>query len=133
MKRALRSPTGWDYQFGQDQGVIHQIQERGLCVNVVKRVGGLQAPVERVVHHSRWQSVETSEVRQRAPSTLRREQHNTLNESLNLRLLRLSVIKVDPGYLHYKCVDYIVLWQEPVRHLLFRHRGCELEAFQELL
>lgn len=102
-----------------------------MCVNVVKRVGGLQAPVERVVHHSRWQSVETSEVCQRAPSTLRREQHNTLNESLNL--LRVSVLKVDPGYLHYICVDYIVLWQEPVRHLLFCHRRCELEALQELL
>lgn len=81
----LSSLAGGDYQFGQDERVIHQIQQRGLRVNVVKRVGGLQAPVERVVHHSGGQRVETSEVCQKAPSALRRQQQqhtHTQNESL---------------------------------------------------
>ena len=41
IESALSSLAGWGYQFGQDERVIHQIQERGLRVNVVKRVGSL--------------------------------------------------------------------------------------------
>lgn len=53
-------------------------------MNVVKRVSSLQAPMERVVHHGRGQSVETSEICQHTTSTLRRERHDcTLNRRTN--------------------------------------------------
>ena len=33
-------------------------------------------------------------------------------------------------YLHHVCVYDVLLWQEPVDHLLLAHRGRQLEAAQ---
>lgn len=48
-------------------------------MNVVKRVSSLQAPMERVMHHSRGQSVETSEICENATSTLREIKTRTMS------------------------------------------------------
>lgn len=90
--------------------------------------------MERVVHNGRGQSVETSEVRQNTPSTLRRERHNnSLQRRINWQAVSILMIETDSRYLYNICVNYVVLWQEPVSHLLFSHRRCKLETFQVFL
>lgn len=50
------------YQFGQYEGIVHQVDEGSLCVDVVKGVSRLETLVLWVVHYCRGEGVETGEV-----------------------------------------------------------------------
>lgn len=90
--------------------------------------------MERVVHHGRGQSVETSEICQHTTGTLRRVKHdNALKRRTNKWAVSNAKTETDSRYLYYICVYYVVLWEEPVSHLLLSHRRCKLETFQVFL